>query len=37
MEDWRDIDKRERRKELLVAFVICFVFVMVGKLIFGMF
>ena len=37
MEDWRDVDKRERRKELLVMFVGCFIFVVLGRYLFGMF
>lgn len=37
MEDWRDIDKRQRRKEYLTMLVACFIFTVVGKLIFGMF
>jgi hypothetical protein len=37
MQDWRDIDKRERRKEYLTMVVMCVIFVAVGKLLFGMF
>jgi hypothetical protein len=37
MEDWRDIDKRERRKDYLTMFMACVIFTIVGKLLFGIF
>ena len=37
MEDWRDRDKQERRKEYLTMVVACVIFTIVGKLLFGMF
>jgi len=37
MEDWRDVDKRERRKEYLTMFVVCVIVVVVGKYLFGIF
>lgn len=37
MEDWRDVDKRERRHEFWTAFVMCFVFAILAKYVFGIF
>ena len=35
MEDWRDIDKRERRKEYWAFFIMCFVFIILVKCVFN--